>query len=65
MGQKGIDLGLGHCGRMPHVAEENEALDPVAVALPGPAAVMAGTEGFAQAVEELRLVPGRYWGGEG
>ena len=65
MGQKGVDLRLGHAGGMPDMMEENEALDPVAVALLGPAAVMAGTEGFTQPVEELRLLPCRYWGGEG
>ena len=44
MGEKGIDLGLGHLGRMPDVAVEDELPDPVDVGLFGARAVMARAE---------------------
>jgi hypothetical protein len=56
-------------GRVPDIVEEDEALDlpaprwltsrqagPLAVALLGSAAVVAGAQGFAKAVKELRLL---------
>jgi hypothetical protein len=48
--QEGVDLGLGHFAGVAHVVEEDEALDPVAIGLLGPAAVMASVQGLAQAV---------------
>jgi hypothetical protein len=42
MCQEGVDLRLGHFAGVTHVVEEeDEALDPVAIGLFGPAAVMA------------------------
>lgn len=55
MRQEGIDLRLGHVGWMPDVMEEDEPLDPLAIALLGPAAVVAGSESVAEAIEELGL----------
>ena len=62
MRQEGVDLRLGHLGGMPNLVEEDEALDPVAVALLGRSAVVAGAERLAEAIEELRLLLG--WGGD-
>jgi hypothetical protein len=50
VGQDGVDFGFGHFGGVPNIMEEDESLDPVAVALLGPAAVVAGTQGFTKAV---------------
>jgi hypothetical protein len=55
MRQEGVDLRLAHLGRRPDILEEDEALDPVAVRLLGPAAVVTGAEGVTQTVEELGL----------
>jgi hypothetical protein len=41
MSQESVDLRLGHFGGMAHVVEVDEPLDPVAVGLLGPAAVVA------------------------
>jgi hypothetical protein len=35
---------------MTHVVEIDEPLDPMAIGLLGPAAIMAGTQGFAEKV---------------
>jgi hypothetical protein len=59
MGQERIDLRLGHVGWMPDVMEEDEPLDPLAIALFGPAAVVAGTQSLAEAIEELGLTAGQ------
>jgi hypothetical protein len=48
---------------MPDVVEEDESLDPVAVALFGAAAIVAGPQGRTEAVEELRFLPCRQWDG--
>jgi len=68
MRQEGVDLRLGHLGGMPDMLEEDEALDlpaprwlasrqagPMAVALVGPAAVVAGPQGFAETIQEFWL----------
>ena len=58
MGQVGVDFGFGHLRRMALVMEKDKPLDPMAIGLLGSSAVMAGTEGFAQTVEELRFCGG-------
>jgi len=54
MGQKGVDLRLGHLGRMADVVEMDESLDPVAIGLLGPAAVTPSAQDFYHAVVEPR-----------
>jgi len=43
------------------MVEEYETLNPMAIALLSPPAIMAGTQGFTEAVEEFWFLSG-YWG---
>jgi hypothetical protein len=59
MGKVGVDFGFCHLRRMTQVVEITEALDPMAVALLSSSAVMVGAQGFAEAVQEFRLLSRR------
>ena len=50
MGELGVDLAFGHLGRMTEVVEKDETFDPMAIGLFGPAAVMAGAQGFPETI---------------
>jgi hypothetical protein len=54
MGEKSIDLRLGHFGRMPDVMEENVPFHPLAVGAFGSWAVVAGAKRFSELIQELR-----------
>jgi hypothetical protein len=43
---------------MPLVVKEYEPLDPMAIGLFSPAAVMAGAEGFAETIQKFRFLNG-------
>ncbi len=55
VGQESIDLGLGHLRRMAHVVEIDEPFDPMAIGLLSSSAVMAGAQGFTEAVQKFRF----------
>jgi hypothetical protein len=52
MSQKSRDLDLAHLCRMPFTVEQNEALDPIYVALLGAQAVMFAAQHVAYLVQE-------------
>jgi hypothetical protein len=39
--------------------EIDKAFDPMAIGLPGPSAVMAGTQGFTETIQKFRGLSGR------
>ena len=51
-GQESRDLGGPHLGGVPLALEEDEPPDPVDVGFLGPAAVVPGTDGLANPIEE-------------
>ena len=55
MGKKGVDLGLPHFRWMSFVMKENETLDPEAVGLFGPAAVVPRTKRKPDLIQEFEL----------
>jgi len=58
MGQVSVDFRLGHIDWMTHVVEIDKPLNPMAIGLLSPSAVVAGAEGFTEAVQKFGL-----WGG--
>ena len=48
----------GFAVRMPFAVIDDEALDPIAVSLLGPNAVVFSPDDFSNLIEQLRLVPG-------
>ncbi len=59
VGQESINSLFGHIGWSPLGIEEYELFDPMAVALLGSSAVMAGAQGFTEAVQKFWLCGGR------
>jgi len=57
--QESVHSFSGHIGRMPLGIEEYERLEPMAIALLSSSAVMAGAQGFTEAVQKFRLCGGR------
>nr|WP_258189404.1 hypothetical protein [Candidatus Hakubella thermalkaliphila] len=54
IGQEGVDLRFSHLGRMAHVVEVDKPLDPEAIGLLSPAAVVLRTQCFAKLVQQFR-----------
>jgi hypothetical protein len=59
VGQESVNSLFGHIGWMPLGIEEYEPLDPMAIGLLSSSAVMAGAQGFTEAVQKFRLCGGR------
>jgi len=54
VGQLDATPAFGHLSRMSYVMEVDEPLNPTAMGRLGPAAVMTGTQCFAQEIEKFR-----------
>jgi hypothetical protein len=59
VGQESVSSFFGHIGWVPLGIEKYEPFDPMAIGLLSSLAVMAGAQGFLEAVQKFRLCGGR------